>query len=251
MLKSFIVLSIFIFVGCANTDIDILKKSVAELSAQNVELKKEISDIKSNLGEINRKVKTNSEDTKLNSEALLTLKADIKSLESKTNEKFKQLEASNKGNKPENVQNKVQSGNVEGSKVYIDDDITDKTTLYNLALELFKSSRYEESLNKFRSFVVRFPEDSLADNSLYWMGEIYLQTGDLEKALESFNNVINNYPNENKVPDAIFKAAMVNDKLGKRDVAIDLLKKLILNFKYSEISKVAKDKLKEWGVKNE
>lgn len=251
MLKSFIVLSIFIFVGCANTDIDILKKSVAELSSQNVELKKEISDMKSNLSEMNRKIKTNSEDTKLNSEALLTLKADIKFLESKTNERFKQFEASNKANNPENIQNKVQSGNAESSKVYIDDDITDKTTLYNLALELFKSSRYEESLNKFRSFVVRFPEDSLADNSLYWMGEIYLQNGDLEKALESFNNVINNYPNENKVPDAIFKSAVVNDKLGKRDVAIDLLKKLILNFKYAEISKVAKDKLKEWGVKNE
>ncbi|MCA1927367.1 MAG: tol-pal system protein YbgF [Calditerrivibrio sp.] len=250
MLRSFIILSIFLFIGCANTDIEVLKKSVAELNAQNVDLKKEISDIKSNLREIDRKIKTNSEDTKLNSEALLTLKADIKSLESKTNERLKQLESS-KGNKPENIQNKIQSSNAEGSKVYIEDDITDKTTLYNLALELFKSNRYEESLNKFRSFVVRFPEDSLADNALYWMGEIYFQTGDMEKALESFNNVINNYPNENKVPDAIFKSAIVNDKLGKRDLAIDLMKKLILNFKYAEISKVARDKLKEWGVKNE
>jgi len=93
----------------------------------------------------------------------------------------------------------------EGSKVNIEDNIADKTSLYNIAMELYRSNRLDESLNKFRTFVVRYPKDSLADNCLYWMGEIYLQKGDLNKALESFNNVIENYPNENKVPDAIYK----------------------------------------------
>jgi|GEM_PF-6001317 len=35
------------------------------------------------------------------------------------------------------------------------------------------------------------------------------------------------------------------------DEGVDILKKLIINFKYSEIANVAKAKLKEWGVKDE
>jgi len=246
-----ILLAILFVTACANSDIELLKKSVGELSAQNMDLKKEIADVKGSIEEVNRKIKTNTEDTKLNSEALLALKSEMQTFQNKTNERLKALESGlPKGQKMESTI-KTQPVVPEGSKVNIEDNIADKTSLYNIAMELYRSNRLDESLNKFRTFVVRYPKDSLADNCLYWMGEIYLQKGDLNKALESFNNVIENYPNENKVPDAIYKAAIVNDSLGKRDEAIKLLKQLRANFKYAEITKAAQDKLKEWGVKNE
>lgn len=249
MKKISFLIGMVLLVACANPEIDLLKKSVSELNKQNIELKKDIAEVKSKLSETDRRLQTNIEDTKLNSEALITLKSDLKSLENRVHERLKSLDQS-KSTKTDTNQPKVQVS-ADSNKVYIDDDIADKTTLYNIALELYKSGRYDESLSKFRSFVVRFPSDSLADNALYWMGEIYIQLGDFEKAYDSFKNVFENYPTENKVPDAMYKAAITLDKLNKRDEAVDLLKKVILNFQYSEVSKFAKDKLKEWGIANE
>lgn len=247
-------LPIVLFFGCATDDIALLKKSVAELNSQNMELKREISDLKNSLSEQDRKIKTVSEDNRLNAEALIALKSELKSVEARTNEKLKSIEGQlpqTKSQKTDQVQQKIQASQSEGSKIYIEDDIADKTTLYNLAMELYKSGRYEESINKFRSFSVRFPTDSLADNALYWMGECYLNLGNLEKAIETFKNVIENYPQENKVPDAMYKLGITLDRVGKRAEGVDILKKLILNFKYSDLANAARSKLKEWGVKDD
>ncbi len=248
------ILPVLFLCACATDDIALLKKSVNELNNQNMELRKEIADLKNGLAEQDRKIKTVSEDNRLNAEALIALKSELKSVESRTNERFRSLESQlpqSKSQKTEQIQQKIQSSQTEGSKVYIEDDIADKTTLYNLAMELYKSGRYEEAINKFRSFTVRFPTDTLADNALYWMGECYLNLGNYEKAIESFKSVIDNYPQENKVPDAMYKLGVILDRVGKRSEGVDILKKLILNFKYSEIANVARSKLKEWGVKDE
>ncbi|ADR18697.1 tol-pal system protein YbgF [Calditerrivibrio nitroreducens] len=254
-MKRFIYLLPVLFLcACATDDIALLKKSVSELNSQNMELKKEIADLKTGLTEQDRKIKTVNEDIRLNAEAVITLKSDLKSMETRLNDKIKAIEAQlpqSKAQKVEQVQQKIQSSQSDSNKVYIEDNIADKATLYNLAMELYKSGRYEESIDKFRSFTVRFPSDSLADNSLYWMGESYLNLNNLEKAAESFRNVIENYPQENKVPDAMYKLGVTLDKLGKRNEAVDILKKLILNFKYSDIANTAKSKLIEWGVKDE
>ncbi|MCX8085217.1 MAG: tol-pal system protein YbgF [Calditerrivibrio sp.] len=254
MKKILLLFAIVSISGCATDDIALLKKSVSELNNQNIELKKEISDLKQNLSEQDKKIKTLNEDTKLNSEALIVLRSDLKILESKVNEKLKTIESTpqqTKTTKTESIQQKIQSGQIETNKVYIQDDITDKTTLYNLALELYRSGRYEESINKFRSFSVRFPNDSLADNALFWMGESYLNLGNLEKAIEAYQAVIENYPQENKVPDAMLKLGIALERSGKKEQAIDILKKLILNFKFADAANTARSKLKEWGVKDE
>jgi len=254
-MKKILVLSVSLFfAACATEDIDLLKKSVSELNNQNIELKKQIADLKNGIAEQDRKIKTANEDIRLNAEALIALKSEIKLIETRFNERIKAIESAlpqSKSQKTEQIQQTIQSGQADKNKVYIEDNIADKSTLYNLALELYKSGRYEESINKFRSFTVRFPNDTLADNALYWMGECYLNLGDLNKAIEAFKSVIDNYPQENKVPDAMYKLGVTLDKAGNRDEGVDILKKLIINFKYSEIANVAKAKLKEWGVKDE
>ncbi|MGI9222002.1 MAG: tol-pal system protein YbgF, partial [Woeseiaceae bacterium] len=90
---------------------------------------------------------------------------------------------------------------------------------YQVALELLRDERYDQSAVSFKEFLVAFPDSSLAANAQYWLAESYYVSNEFEKALADFARVIEVYPQSSKVPDALLKMGYCNYSLQRWDDA--------------------------------
>ena len=71
----------------------------------------------------------------------------------------------------------------------------------------------------FDDFLKRYPNDSLAGNAQYWLGETYFARGQYKPAASAFLKGYQTYARSAKAPDSVLKLAMSLDKLGQKDAA--------------------------------
>lgn len=79
---------------------------------------------------------------------------------------------------------------------------------YLRARQYYKDGKYQKSIETFTQILRDFPENDLAQNSQYWIGECYYRLEQYETAMYSFDKVIQNYPFTNKTVDAKLKIAL-------------------------------------------
>jgi tol-pal system protein YbgF len=85
---------------------------------------------------------------------------------------------------------------------------------YDAALALVNARRYDKALDALASFLLKWPDHPYADNAMFWRGECYFASGDYLRASEQFEGVISRFPAGNKVPDALLKLGICDEKLG-------------------------------------
>lgn len=112
--------------------------------------------------------------------------------------------------------------------------------LYNRAQDLFMAGNYAEARDMFSSFAASYPDNALADNALYWIGEAYYSEKDFENAALKFREVADKYPSENKAPDALLKTAYSYIELGNVEKAKEFLDALIRRYPESAAAGAAK-----------
>jgi tol-pal system protein YbgF len=117
---------------------------------------------------------------------------------------------------------------------------SDPASRYKRAFDLMEAGKYGQAESAFADFVSQFPQSELADNAQYWIGECLYAENHYEDALTSFKAVSNHFPFGNKVPDALYKQAMCEQKLGKNAEAKKTLEKLRDYYPYSEAASKAK-----------
>lgn len=105
---------------------------------------------------------------------------------------------------------------------------------YNEALELVQRKRYEQAIEAFAGFLVRYPGHPNADNAMYWRGECYYALGNYFRAAEQFEGVVARFPKGNKVPDALLKLGMSQTRMGETEQANNAYQRLRSEFPYSE-----------------
>ncbi|MCX7771129.1 MAG: tol-pal system protein YbgF [Proteobacteria bacterium] len=116
---------------------------------------------------------------------------------------------------------------------------TNPAVLYNQGYEMYLSGKYAQAITIFREFLQNFPNDSLADNAQYWIGECYYSQKMFDRAITEFKKT-ENYPDGNKVPDAYLKIYYSYNELGKKDEANQWKKLLLEKFGNSEAAKKVK-----------
>lgn len=117
--------------------------------------------------------------------------------------------------------------------------------LYRASRKLFDEGKYDAALDGFSMFLERFPDSSLADNSRFWLGEIYFAEEWYEKAIVEYQKVIDDYPDGNKVPAAYLKQGMAFSKLGEKSNALYIFKELVRKFPDQNEADIAKSKIAE------
>jgi tetratricopeptide (TPR) repeat protein len=70
----------------------------------------------------------------------------------------------------------------------------DEVDLFVKGLENAKSEFYLDSINKFKKLIKDFPDSELCDDAVYNIGLCYFYMQQFQKAIESFEKVINYYP---------------------------------------------------------
>jgi len=110
--------------------------------------------------------------------------------------------------------------------------------LYKINLRLYRQKKYQEALRGFQQLLQSNPQNILAGNFQYWMGECFHSMGQTRKALEAFQAVLK-YNCYFKHADALIKCGIINKKLGNRTIAQKCFQKVIDIFPYSHCVPIA------------
>lgn len=116
--------------------------------------------------------------------------------------------------------------------------------LYDAAYLDLSRKNYDLALSGFLEYLSRFPQNGLAANAQYWIGEIFYIRGDFEKALEEFLEVESKYPNERKVPAALLKAGYCYLRLQNKERARRAFENIIEKYPQTEEANLARERLK-------
>ncbi|WP_417845948.1 tol-pal system protein YbgF [Thalassospira povalilytica] len=101
---------------------------------------------------------------------------------------------------------------------------------YREAFALLRKQDFPAAEKALSSFVAEHPNDPLAGNAQYWLGETYYVRGQYENAAIAFTEGFQTYPDSTKAPDNLLKLGMSLANLGKNEDACTAFGHLIDNF---------------------
>lgn len=101
---------------------------------------------------------------------------------------------------------------------------------YAFAFGKLKQRDYDDAESALRAFVERHPEDPLAGNAMYWMGETYYVRKLYPEAARIFLDAYQRFPKGNKAPDNLFKLAKSLVQIGETSSACTTYVELVKTF---------------------
>jgi tol-pal system protein YbgF len=101
---------------------------------------------------------------------------------------------------------------------------------YNYAFGLLRQADYPGAEAALKQFLQRYPNDPLAGNAQYWLGETYYVRKDYNNAAIAFAEGYRKYPNGGKGPDSLLKLGMSLSEVGQKPQACQALGQLDREF---------------------
>ena len=97
----------------------------------------------------------------------------------------------------------------------------------------------------FKTYLKKYPNTEYSDSAQFWIGECYYFERKYEQAILEYEKVIKNYPQGNKVPNAMLKQGFAFLNLGDKSSAKLLLEQVAKNYPGSNQARMARAKLAE------
>ena len=119
----------------------------------------------------------------------------------------------------------------------------DPNTLYDQAALDLTQGRYSMALDGFREFVRRYPTAELADNAQYGVGECFFAQSRFDSASVEYAKVEAQWPQGDKIPAALYKLALCQEKLQKATESRKTLEDLVKRFPLSGEAQLARERL--------
>jgi tol-pal system protein YbgF len=117
--------------------------------------------------------------------------------------------------------------------------------IYYTSYSDYLKKNYDLAIKGFEQFIRLFPKNGLSDNSLYWIGECYYSQKMYQDAANTFNRLINEYRDGDKIPAAMLKKGFALIEMGNQNEGTTALKQLISTFPLSEEASLAQQKIRE------
>jgi tol-pal system protein YbgF len=102
----------------------------------------------------------------------------------------------------------------------------DAQTLYQQGYGALLQKDYAGAEGAFHALVSAYPNDPLAGNAQYWIGETYYMRGQYKNAADAFLKGYKKYKSSEKAPDTLLKLGMALAELGQKDSACSALNEL-------------------------
>ena len=134
---------------------------------------------------------------------------------------------------------------VDEEAQYLD---TEEKELFKSALILFEESRFAEALEIFSQIIITFPDGSFTADAYFWSGELFLAQEMFEDAKLSFKNVVDNFYQHSRTPDSLFKLGEIYRIEGDIERSLEFYDKVNEDFPdsgASQLSKKSQEILKE------
>ena len=90
---------------------------------------------------------------------------------------------------------------------------------YREAFGLLRKQDFPAAEQALSSFVAQHPNDPLAGNAQYWLGETYYARARYRDAAATFADSYTNYPKGSKVSDSLLKLARSLEAINEKEAA--------------------------------
>lgn len=117
--------------------------------------------------------------------------------------------------------------------------------LFNVAVRQFNRGSVTTSRRAFERFLEQYPNHRLAADAHFYLANILAEGGDLEAAVEAFLEIPELFPTAERVPQALYRAGLLQAELDNTAEARDLLERVVNTYPESGAAMLAEEKLNE------
>lgn len=124
------------------------------------------------------------------------------------------------------------------------------TDLYANALRDRTGGNLDLALQEFNQYLQWYGNTDYAVNAQYYIAYIHYSQGDYDDAVKEFDLVLEKYPSDNpKIPDALYWKGMSLTRLGHRTQGAEEFKELLKRYPNSDLSRQACSQLTAMGLR--
>jgi len=103
-------------------------------------------------------------------------------------------------------------------------------------VSFYSRNNFSKALYEFEIILSSPAAGNFTDGAIYWIGEIYLKTGDYKKALQSYQKVLDDFKSSRYTPFALYSKAWSYYKLGLYDKAAGYFKGVASHYPMEKIA---------------
>ncbi|NIA08253.1 MAG: tol-pal system protein YbgF [Nitrospiraceae bacterium] len=206
------------------------KKDIASVRMRQADFSNRMDELKAELLRLNGLIDQMGHKSDQDEKDALAFRQDIKGQIEKLKEDIKLLQASVE------VTKKVEKAREMAARGEVD--------LYQQALNLVQKKRFKDAERTLKTYIERHPQGKRIANAYFWIGECEYNIKHYEEAILGYQKVISSYPKSNKVAAALLKQGLAFVRLGDKESAKIVLKKLLKRYPRTSQAKVAKKQLK-------
>jgi tol-pal system protein YbgF len=122
------------------------------------------------------------------------------------------------------------------------------TQLYQNALSDRSGGKFDLAVQEFADYLKWYGNTDLAPNAQFYIAAIHASQNDFDNAVKEYDIVIDKYPDNNKIPDAMYGKGLALMRVGRRTEAGKVFLDLINRFPRNELSTKACDQRKSMGL---
>jgi tol-pal system protein YbgF len=120
--------------------------------------------------------------------------------------------------------------------------------LYNTALSDYMAAKYPLATNEFNGVIRAYPDDPLAGNAYYYLGEIDYRAGKFAAAIKDYDHVLDGFPDSPKTAVARLHKGQALIATKQTEEGIREFRMLIQRFPNSAEAGLARSRLNGMGV---
>jgi len=120
---------------------------------------------------------------------------------------------------------------------------------YQGALRDYNAAHYDVASSEFGDVLTYYPNDPLAGNAQFYLGEIAYRQQKYKDAVKAYNAVLENFSGSPKAPAAQLRKGLALLQLNQRDSGVHELRSLIQRYPQTPEALQARSKLNALGVR--
>jgi tol-pal system protein YbgF len=119
-------------------------------------------------------------------------------------------------------------------------------SIYRAAYYDVIKGNYDMAIKGLNEYLKTYPQTSLADNALYWIGECYYTQKDYAKAQESYERLLKDYPQSENIPATKLKLGLCLYNQKSKTKAKQYFQDVAKNYPGTDEANQAADMLKRY-----
>ncbi len=121
--------------------------------------------------------------------------------------------------------------------------------LYQSALRDYNSARYDVAGSEFSDILRYYPQDDLAGNAQFYLGEIAYRQGNYPAAIKAYDATVEQYSGNPKIPAAQLRKGEALIALNQKEAGVRELRSLIQRYPQTPEAQQARSRLNAMGVR--